>query len=244
MSFLFSLLVKDPLIILATIVMGAISVCVSPFDPDGRRQHAIARAWARLLLFLGGAKVRVRGMENIDPARNYVFVGNHLSLFDTPLVLANIPQQFLFLVAARYVKIPFLGTHLRRSGHFSVDASDTRASLKVMTEAARRIQERGLSILLFPEGSRARGGMGEFKEGAAYIAIKSQAPVVPFGIMGTREMLGIGSLHVRGVEVCLSVGEPIATEGMTLKDRERLTTLMRERVASLVADITEAPPRG
>ncbi len=234
MSFLFSLLVKDPLIILATIFMAAISFVVSFFDADGTRQHATARAWARLLLFLGGARVRVRGLENLDPARNYVFIGNHLSLFDTPLVLANIPRQFLFLVAARYVRIPLLGTHLRRSGHFSVDSSDKRASLKVMTEAARRIRERGLSILLFPEGSRARGAMGEFKEGAAYIAIKSQVPVAPFAIRGTREMLAIGSVHVRSVDVHLVVGEPIPTEGMALKDRERLTALMRERVERLL----------
>ncbi|MBM3739156.1 MAG: 1-acyl-sn-glycerol-3-phosphate acyltransferase [Acidobacteria bacterium] len=237
MSFLWSLLVKDPLIILATILMAVLSVASSFFDPDGRKQHAISRAWAKLLLWLAGAKVRVRGMEHIDPARNYVFVGNHLSLFDTPLVLANIPQQFLFLVAARYVKIPFLGTHLRRHGHFSVDASDVRGSLKVMTEAARCIREEGLSILMFPEGSRARGEMGEFKEGAAYIAIKSGVPVVPFAIRGTREMLPVGSVHVRGVPLDFVIGEPVPTADLSLKDREQLTALMREKIASLLGSL-------
>ncbi len=235
MSYLFALLVKDPLIILCTILMGSISVAVSFADPKGRAQHAIARRWAKMLLWLSGSTVRVAGLENIDPGRNYVFAGNHLSLYDTPLVLAHVPQQFLFLVAARYVKIPFLGTHLRRGGHFSVDASDARASLKVMTEAARSVREKGLSVFLFPEGSRARGEMGEFKEGVAYIAIKAGVPVVPFAIRGTRELLPIGSMHVKGVTVDFRIGEPLPTQELTLKDRETLTAEIRSRVVDLLA---------
>lgn len=234
MPLLFSLLVKAPLILISTIVMGTISVAVSFFDAEGRRQHAISRNWAKQLLLIAGIRVRIRGMENVDLTRNYVFVGNHLSLFDTPTVLANIPQQFLFLVSAKYVKIPFLGTHLRRSGHFPVDASDTRSSLKVMTDAARRINEKGLSILLFPEGRRSSSGeMQEFKEGAAYIAIKAQVPVIPFALRGTREALPVGSLTLRGGPVDFVLGEPIQTAGLTLKDREEFTALLRERVAAL-----------
>ena len=237
MSFLWAVCVKAPLIISTTIVMATISVATSFFDPRGVKQHAIARAWARMLLFLAGIRMRIRGMENIAPDKHYIFVGNHLSLYDTPVVLANIPKQFLFLVSAKYVKLPFLGTHLRRSGHFSVDSGDMRGSLKIMTEAARQLNERGLSILLFPEGRRASGEMQEFKEGAAYIAIKSQAPVIPFAIRGTREVLPVGSVHVKGVTVDFVLGEPIATAGMTLKDREALTATMRERVAQLLESI-------
>lgn len=237
MSYLWSLLVKAPLIIAATIFMGTLSVAVSFFDPSGRRQHTISRAWARMLLVLGGVTVRLKGLERLDPDKNYVFAGNHLSLYDTPVVLASIPFQFLFLVSARYVKLPFLGTHLRRSGHFSVDSDDMRASLKVMTAAARRIEERGLSVLLFPEGRRSGdGAMHEFKEGAAYIAIKAQTPVVPFALRGTYEVLPTGSIHIRGGPVDFIVGDPIETKGMTLKDREILTALVRERVTQLLED--------
>jgi 1-acyl-sn-glycerol-3-phosphate acyltransferase len=234
MSYLWSLLVKAPLIIAATILMGSLSVACSFFDPQGRKQHAIARAWARLLLFLGGVRVRVHNLHHIDPAANYVFVGNHLSLYDTPVVLANIPQQFLFLVSAKYVRLPFLGTHLRRSGHFSVDSNDVRASLRVMTAAARRIEERHLSVLLFPEGHRSTGDLQEFKEGAAYIAIKAQTPVVPFALRGTREVLPVGSIHIRGGVVDFIIGEPIPTHGLTLEDRVFLTSLMRQRVQQLL----------
>jgi len=237
MSFLFAIFVKAPLIVFSTILMGSISVATSLFDPGGRRQHAISRTWAKMLLFLGGVTVRMSGMENLDPGQNYVFVGNHLSLYDTPVVLANIPRQFLFLVNARYVRLPFLGTHLRRSGHFSVDPDDKRSSLKIMTEAARRVQQRGLSILLFPEGRRARAELQEFKDGAAVIAIKSQAPVIPFALRGTREVLPIGSVHVKGLPVDFVLGQPIPTAGLTLKDREWLTREMRRRIVELMESI-------
>ncbi len=242
---LFSLLVKAPLILVSTIVMGTISVAISFFDPAGRKQHAISRNWARQLLLIAGISVRIRGLENLDPRGNYVFAGNHLSLFDTPVVLANIPRQFLFLVNAKYVKLPFLGTHLRRSGHFSVDQSDMRGSLKVMTEAARRIDEKKLSILLFPEGRRSAGGeLGDFKEGAAYIAIKAQAPVIPFALRGTREALPVGSLHLKGVPVDFVIGEPIPTAGLTLKDREELTAMLRERIQELMQQAAQREPVG
>lgn len=160
---------------------------------------------------------------------------------DTPVVLASVPVRFLFLVHAKYVRWPFLGTHLRRSGHFSVEEDNVRGSLKSMTAAAAAVRARGLSILLFPEGSRAAGDMGQFKEGAAYIAIKAGVPVVPFALSGTRAILPIGSIHVRGGPVELVFGEPIPTEGLTLKDCGRLTKLMRERISELLAGMENQP---
>jgi len=234
LSFLRSLLVTDPLIILATIVMGSLSVLCSFFDPQGLKQHFISSTWARMLLAISRVKVNLKGLEKLDPAGHYVFVGNHLSLMDTPVVLGHLPYQFLFLVNVKYVRLPFLGTHLRRGGHFAVDPNDTRAGLKILSEAARHIQRRRLSVLLFPEGARARAGLQEFKEGAAYIAIKSGVPLVPFAIQGTREILPIGSVHIRSGPVEFLIGDPIPTEGLTLKDRARLTSLMRERVADLL----------
>ena len=237
LSFLWAIFVKAPLIIGSTIFMGTISMVTSLFDPDGRKQHAISCNWAKQLLFYAGIKMRVRGLEHLRPGQHYVLAGNHLSLYDTPVVLGCIPRQFLFLVNVKYVKLPFLGTHLRRSGHFAVDPENTRASLKILTDAARRIQERGLSVLLFPEGRRSSGGLQEFKEGVAYIAIKSGAPVIPFALKGTREVLPIGSGHVRGGKVDLLLGEPVDPSAFTLKQREEFTALLRERISALMTQL-------
>jgi 1-acyl-sn-glycerol-3-phosphate acyltransferase len=235
MKRLYRLLVKDPLIILLTVAMGSLSLLVSLADRQNRATDRIARWWARMLLAVAGVRVRVSGAEKIPRDGRFVFAGNHRSLIDTPVVLAHVPVRFLFLVNAKYVRIPFLGTHLRRTGHFSVEPDDVRASMRAMTEAARAVRERDVSILLFPEGSRSPGPMEPFKDGAAYIAIKAGVPVIPFALRGTREVLPIGSIEVRGGPVDLVFGEPIPTEGYRLTDRARLTQVIFERVSELLA---------
>src|SRR4026209_357314 len=96
LAYIRSLLIIDPTIILATIVMGMISLIVSLFDSRGTAQHRISRIWSRMLLAVSGVKMRVEGLEKIDPQGAYVFVANHRSLMDTPVVLAHIPVQFRF----------------------------------------------------------------------------------------------------------------------------------------------------
>jgi 1-acyl-sn-glycerol-3-phosphate acyltransferase len=226
-------LITDPLIILATIVMGSVSLAASLFDSSGRRPHGVARVWAQMLLGIAGARVRIEGLERIRPDASYVFVSNHLSYMDTPLVMAHIPVQFRFLAKKGLFLVPFIGYHLKRAGHIPVHRGDARASLRTMAEAARIIRERGVSVLVFPEGGRSPGEMREFKEGAAYIAIKAGAPAVPLGIVGTRQVLPMDSLLVRGGDVRLRIGEPIPTDGLTLHDHRRLTAQLRERVVEL-----------
>ena len=232
-SYLRSLLVTDPLIILFTIVMGSVSLFTSLFDSTGRAQHRVARSWSRLLLWVSRVKVEVEGLEKLDRRKSYVLVANHSSLMDTPLVLAHIPLQFRFFAKKGLFRIPFLGTHLRRAGHLPVVRGDARASLKTMTAGARLLRERGVSILLFPEGGRSPEQMREFKEGAAYIAIKASVPAVPIGISGTREVLPMGSSYIRAGRVRLCIGDPIPTTGMTIHEHKRLTRQLQQLVASL-----------
>jgi 1-acyl-sn-glycerol-3-phosphate acyltransferase len=229
-----AILFTDPLIVLATIVMGTISLVTSIFDASGRAQHGVARLWARMLLAIPGVRVLVEGLERIKPDSSYVFAANHLSYMDTPLVIAHIPAQFRFLAKKSLFVVPFIGYHLKRAGHIPVPRGNARASLKTMTDAARIVRERGVSVLVFPEGGRSPGTMEDFKEGAAYIAIKAGVPIVPVAIAGTREVLPMDSLLVRGGKVRLRIGEPIATDGLNIHDRARLTAEIRERVAELV----------
>jgi 1-acyl-sn-glycerol-3-phosphate acyltransferase len=179
--------------------------------------------------------VKLGGLEKLQPNVGYVFASNHLSLFDTPLVIAKIPAQFRFLAKESLFHVPFIGSHLKRAGHIAVPREDPRAAVKVMSMAAKLIQEEGVSILVFPEGGRSDDGLlQEFKEGAAYIAIKAGAPIVPIAIAGTREILPMGSITLRGGEARLRIGEPIPTAGMKLSEREPLTTLVRERIVELL----------
>jgi len=231
-----SLLFTDPLVVLLTVGFGSVSLITTFFDHTGRLPNRIARKWARCLLRAGGVRLDVEGLEKIDPGKSYVFVANHRSYMDTPVVLAAVPVEFRFFAKKGLFSIPFLGTHLKRAGHLPVDRGDTRASVKIMSLGARLIQEQKVSMLLFPEGGRTTAGARDFKEGAAYIAIKAGVPIVPLGIVGTRDVLPIGSKYVRAGRVILRIGSPIPTGGMNLHDRSQLIEMLSRQVSELAGE--------
>jgi len=234
-SFLRAYVITAPLIILATIGFGLVNLVVSLVEASGRRQIALARAWARCLLWVSGVKVKIEGLDKIAPDGSYVFVSNHLSYMDTPVVLANIPVQFRFLAKRGLFQIPLLGTHLARAGHIPVPRDDARAAVKTMTTAAQAIRERGISLLIFPEGGRSHTGqLAAFKEGAAYIAIRAGVPMVPVALKGTREILPFGSAQVRSGSVTMRIGEPIPTGQAQLRDRVQITAELRGRIAGML----------
>jgi 1-acyl-sn-glycerol-3-phosphate acyltransferase len=235
MSFVRSVIFSTPLIVLSTIVLGTITLVASLFDKNGDIQHRLAQLWAKVLLAVSFVRVRVEGMEKLDPKGSYVFVANHGSYMDIPAALAVLPQQFRFFAKKGLYKIPFLGSHLNRAGHLPVDKSNARNSLKSMTEGARVVAVRGISMMLFPEGGRTAEGLRGFKEGAAYIAIKAGVPIVPVAIVGMRELLPMGSVHLRSGKVTVRVGDPIPTKGMTIGDREELTARLHGAVAEMLA---------
>ncbi len=229
--------ITDPLIVLATIVYGTASFVVSFFDRDRRKQNAVERAWGRALLAVSGVKVKVEGLEKIERDGSYIFVSNHLSYMDTPVALGNIPVRFRFLAKRGLFQIPFLGWHLGRAGHIQVPREDARAAVKTMTLAAQVVRDEGISLLIFPEGGRSRTGeMRDFKEGAAFIAIKAGVPLVPMALKGTREVLPFGSGIVKPGSVTMRIGDPMSTTGASPHDRVRLTEELRHRIVALLEE--------
>jgi 1-acyl-sn-glycerol-3-phosphate acyltransferase len=235
MALLWSLFFVSPAIILSTLVHGAISNILSLFDSTGRTQFKVARVWAGSLLWAAGVKVETEGMERLKPGVPYVIAGNHLSYMDTPVLLRHLPVEFRFLAKKGLFQIPFLGWHLHRAGHIAVPLGDPRASVKTLTRAAEMIRKRRISLMIFPEGGRSEDGkLQEFIDGAAYLAIKAQVPVVPLALIGTREILAMGSGTFRPGLVRIRVGEPICTEGMVAHDRGKLTEAARERIVEML----------
>jgi len=235
MAFLWTLVWVDPLIILSTIFFGSISVGFALFDKSGRRMMLTARLWARSLVKVAGVRVKVEGLDKIDPKAAYVFAANHLSYMDTPVVLANVPVQFRFMAKKGLFQIPFLGTHLIQAGHIPVPLEDPRAAVRTLSLAAQTIRDLGISVWIFPEGGRSIDGvLQEFKEGAAYIAIKAGVPVVPMALVGTRRILAMGSMTFNAGPVTVRIGEPIPTKGLTLRDRGELTATLRERIVEML----------
>ncbi|MGH9627154.1 MAG: lysophospholipid acyltransferase family protein [Bryobacteraceae bacterium] len=227
--------ITNPLIIAMTAVLGPLVLAVSLFfDPAGRKQIAIAQVWSRWVLKLAGVKMHAEGLEKIDRRGSYVFVSNHRSLLDTPAIQGHIPVQFRFLAKTSLFRVPLFGIHMKRAGHIAVSRENPRAAMRTMSEAGRTIRERGISVLLFPEGNRSPAGLRPFKEGAALIAIKAGVPVVPLCVIGTHEVLPKGSFNIRPGKVTMRVGDPIPTAHLKAQDRAWLTQQLHDEVEALL----------
>lgn len=243
-----SVLIYAPLYAVATISYGLVSMACSPFDATGRRQHRVARAWARMLLRVAGTRVTVEGEANLVTGGPAVLVCNHLSYMDVPVLFARLPLQFRILAKQGLFRIPFLGGHLRRSHHLPVDQSNVRASLRSLHQAAESVAQ-GLPLFIFPEAGRSfSGAMQEFVPGAFFIAIQAQVPVVPMVLIGTYEILPPGTAHLRPGPVRLVILPPLPTTGLTRRDAEPLAIRVREQMVAVCraapAPISAAFPSG
>jgi 1-acyl-sn-glycerol-3-phosphate acyltransferase len=229
---IWTFLVVDPLIVLSTIICGTIAAISSP-----ETQSKMARLWGQSILKFARVHLEVEGLEYIKPGRGYVFVSNHLSYMDTPAILSSIPVDFRFLAKEELFKIPFMGDHLKRAGHIAVPLDDPRGSVRTLSAAAKTIQSLGISLLVFPEGGRSETGeLQEFKDGAAYLAIKAQAPIVPLAVIGTHKVLPMHGKKITSGTVRLVIGEPIETAGMITRDRTTLTATLRDHVVKMIGE--------
>jgi len=233
LSRLRSYFIFDPLVWLYTVVLGSFSLLSSFFDPTGRIQHGFARLWARVILATLGAKVQVTGLEKIDTTKAQVYVVNHLSAVDIPVLYANLPFQFRILAKRELFRYPFMGWHLKRSGQIPVVLENPKEAVRSLNKAVGVLKS-NMPLVIFPEGGRSPDGqLHTFMGGAFYAAIKAQANVVPMALIGTYEMLKMNTWHVKPCPLELHVGEPIPTIGMTARDVEKLTLQVQDVIAGL-----------
>jgi 1-acyl-sn-glycerol-3-phosphate acyltransferase len=199
-----------PAIGVYTVVLGSLSVGSSVFDRRGYFGHWCARAWSWLILATTGVEVDVRGLERLEPGRTYVFVSNHQSIYDIPVIFWWIPFQLRIIAKESLGRFPVLGPHLKRTGHMLVDRR--RPDRSGIFGWASALTSKGLSLIVFPEGTRsADGKVGIFKGGSFYLAIQAGLPIVPLSIVGSRHVMRKGRLTTRPGHVTLIVHEPIAT---------------------------------
>src|SRR5260221_9684568 len=197
-----------PAIAVYTIILGAASIVSSLVDKGGHFAHACARAWSWLILKTTGVRVTVEGLERIVPGTTYVFISNHQSIYDTPVVFASLPYQVRIIAKKSLARFPVLGWHLERGGHLFVDRRHPdRAGI---LERWRALVSEGLSLIIYAEGTRsADGRVGRFKAGSFLLAIQAALPIVPLAIIGTRQVMPKGRLRTEPADVRLIVHTPI-----------------------------------
>ena len=203
-----------PAIAVYTIVLGIASITSSFFDRRGYFGHGCARAWSWLILATTGVEVSVEGLERIERGKSYVFVANHQSIYDIPSLFWSIPFQLRIIAKESLGHFPMLGPHLKRTGHMLVDRSKPDRS--GIFGWATRLTANGLSLIVFPEGTRSRTGMmGKFKGGSIMLAMQAGLPIVPISVIGSRHVMKKGELTTRPGQVRLIVHDPIETAANT-----------------------------
>jgi len=223
-----TVLLLIPAVSLFTIVFGVISLVSGLLDRRGDMAHRCARAWARVILWTAGVRVRVHGDWPADGNTSAVYVSNHQSIFDIPVVFATIPAQLRILAKAMLGGIPFIGWHLRLAGHVLVDRAHPGPSVVRKTQQLIR---NGSSLVVFPEGTRSDDDqVGRFKPGVFAIAVDRQLPIIPITLIGTRHVMRKGHLTVRPGVVDVIVHPPISTLGLRREDVARVTALARAAV--------------
>ena len=202
-----------------------------------RVQLEIARwVWAPGLVYGAGARLAVRGRERLDPGRGVLFVANHSSWIDIPVLYMALRVPLCFLAKRELAQVPFLGWYIRAMGMVFVDRRDPRRASATVDQAAQRLAA-GASVVSFPEGTRSRdGGLGTFRSGAFGSALRSGADVVPVASVGAGRVLPADGFHVRPGRIEVRVGLPIATAGLEARGRAALARRAHDAVRELLAD--------
>lgn len=219
-------------IILYTIVLGTLIILCSFFSPRGDFPNLITKLWARLILRSSRVRVEVQGLGNIYSGQPVIFMGNHVSYFDVAALIAHLPGQIRFLARKELVKVPIFGWALYLSRHIIIDYSHPRKTLKNIERAAQMLKG-GTNILVFPEGARSLDGrIQDFKKGGFTLAIKSEVPIIPISISGSKDVLPRGGWRIQPGRIKVVVERPIETEGYTRKNLGELIERVRRAITA------------
>jgi len=188
-----------------------------------------ARQWLRL----SGMRIVVRGREQLDARRTYIFIANHRSYLDTATLFAYTGRRIGLFAKKELLKVPILGYGMGYVRIMAIDRSNRERALTTVRAATAAIRS-GVSFGVFAEGTRARPGeLLPFKKGAFYMAMETKVPVVPIAIKHTDALMGKGTGVARTGTIEMVILPPIETQELsTDEDVKRLMAEVRERVAA------------
>ncbi|NLD35502.1 MAG: 1-acyl-sn-glycerol-3-phosphate acyltransferase [Desulfatiglans sp.] len=216
--------------IISTITLSLVAICTAFFSRNGNGPHEIGRRWGKSILWVSGIRIQVKGIENLDLSKPSVFMCNHQSNFDIPVLFSALPAQFRWIAKAELFKIPLFGRAMRGAGYISIERKERRKAIQSLREAAEKIRS-GVSVMIFPEGTRSLdGNIGEFKKGGFFLAYDAGAQIVPIVLNGTWSIMSKDSLAIRPGNVTLSILPSVNVTDYSKADKSRLIVDVRERI--------------
>ena len=220
------------IIIYATIC--SIFALIFSIDRSFYLYYKVSKVFSKGILLISGIKLSVSGLENIDKKKISVFISNHSSQYDIPALQYVIPIPISIVFKKELSKIPIFGWQLRTGPYIMIDRSNTESALKSIEKAKKRMTEKRLSPLVYPEGTRSKTGeVQSFKRGAFYLAAKVGFPIIPVSISGASEILPKGKFKIKSGTIYVHFDKPISTENVSSrKDELELMEKVRDIIIS------------
>jgi len=229
-------LVFHPFLATSTVILGTIGIVMAVFS------HKVAfhcgTIWAWCLCRVNWTQVKVEGREHAVRGQAYVIMSNHVSHFDILAFYGHWGRQFRWVMKQELRRIPFLGWATAAWRNIFIDRS-SRAKAIESLNAAKPLFDDGISVMIFPEGTRSRDGrIREFKKGGFMMALDTGLPILPVTISGTREILPSKTVRLLPGRVRIVVHPPIDTAGLGINDRDVLMSRVRAAMESPLVDIS------
>jgi 1-acyl-sn-glycerol-3-phosphate acyltransferase len=190
---------------------------------------------ANIGLKVGGIRIDVAGREQLDPKQRYIFMSNHVSNLDPPVLLPLLPGRTSVFLKRSLMKIPVLGYAMRLGDFIPVDRDGRIESAIQSVETGRKVLASGLHVTTFVEGTRSRDGrLLPFKKGPFYLAMETGAPIVPISIWGTEGMMKKGSLSITPGTAHITFHQPLWPRDFAT--REELMAAARQSIRSALPE--------
>lgn len=211
--------------LLVTFPLSIIGLLLKPLFPSISRWIGkfIGGLAGTLFFFLSRANVSVTGLEHVRPYRKeaVLFVGNHKSYIDIPLLARYIPFPVAFVAKHVLKKVPFISQVMILLDCLFLDRQNVRQAMEIIKTGIAKLK-RGESVLIFPEGTRSKDDIIlPFKQGSLKLAEKAQVPIIPFALKGTEELFGAHGFQVKSSQVWLTFGKPIYLDQLSLEEQKK-----------------------
>ena len=205
-----------PIAIIVTIICCTLIAILLPIAGNAKWGSYPAKIWAKTLTTLSLVRVKTHGTQNIDPNGSYIFVANHQSIYDIPLVYGWLDNNFKWIMKKELRRLPFIGKTCALMGHIFIDRSNPMRAKQSLEIAKQNLKQGNSSVFLFPEGTRTRNGqIGTFKRGAFTIARDLHLPIVPITINRAYDALPKGLHYITPGTIEMIIHQPIDTTNLS-----------------------------
>jgi 1-acyl-sn-glycerol-3-phosphate acyltransferase len=223
----------------ATVLVAGITTLMCSMFDDRKWGFYPAKIWSRFTCYFTFVRIEVEGRENIDKNQSYVFVANHQSFYDIFAIYGWLNIPFKWVMKKELEKAPIIGIACKSAGHIFISRNQGKAALKSIEEAKKKLIN-GLSVVIFPEGSRTPNGeIGTFKRGAFQIATDLQLPIIPISIIGAFDVMSKHTFNITPGKIKMIIHKEIDAS-LYIDNQSELINVVRK---SIVNDFSNENPQ-